>query len=536
MTGGEPNMEEFLLVLKATGMENWREVGEHVWKLNQAATAAAGTEGGNTGFAGLSRQMFMAERAANALFTGQGLARAGPMLEAVSAFVGGPAGIGFLAGGIALLAEQYIPRLISHFDLMGTGAEKALQKVQDSLNKTAEHWRQTVEKMAQQPAPVAAGQPDLEKQRREGLNQLFNIGTLPGAGGIEHGLITAVMGAGIATPSEEEQKELDNLTRQRTEERNKSLAMSGVAGPGHTDEERKAAEKAADAITQKITDQLQALQQRIVQRRADQIINEATQPGEKGKKARDTLRNLINQFPGAFRDAGKLVGELSKIGQADDNARFFQNLPSHGEGKEGDEDEQLMLEIDQMELARGVRQRSRQEMLEDRVSRAMQGDWSGYRGVPTPGYQPRHPRRPIAGHAPPAAGEAGQPHIEGMGLPSNAEGIFGSIPHSAVFPGEYNRPREQKERLQERTPEGAALSQRSRDLADLNTQLTRAQNHLDSTLGLMRGTVGNQAAMQQQLEQQRQWIDIIRAQIGEVSRGNRDGLRKLQSMQNTGSP
>ena len=55
------NSEEFELILKAAGIENWKEVATEMRVLKTGATEAAGSEAAGTGFAGLSKNAFMAE-------------------------------------------------------------------------------------------------------------------------------------------------------------------------------------------------------------------------------------------------------------------------------------------------------------------------------------------------------------------------------------------------------------------------------------------------------------------------------------------
>jgi hypothetical protein len=75
-------------------------------------TAGAGSgDSGTGGFAGLTRNIFMAERAMTALATGHGIARVGPMLEKLIGAAGGPAGVGFGIAGLAFLLETIGPKV-----------------------------------------------------------------------------------------------------------------------------------------------------------------------------------------------------------------------------------------------------------------------------------------------------------------------------------------------------------------------------------------------------------------------------------------
>jgi hypothetical protein len=88
-----------------------------VEELNILRTTVETTSGtgsgdsGTGGFAGLTKNIFMAERAMTALATGHGIARVGPMLEKLIGAAGGPAGVGFGIAGLAFLLETIGPKV-----------------------------------------------------------------------------------------------------------------------------------------------------------------------------------------------------------------------------------------------------------------------------------------------------------------------------------------------------------------------------------------------------------------------------------------
>ena len=179
--------------------------------LDELAGKGAG-ESGSGGFAGLTRNVLVAERAIGALATGQGLARAGTMLESVLTAVGGPAGIGFLIGSVALAAERYLPMLIKHIEGIGGGTAEALKKVEESLDKMAEHYKSVVDGLAKHVPP------GMEKEAKaEGgiLGELFNAKTLIGPDAIQHQLESLAVMSQFSAKTREQIDAIGKLREER---------------------------------------------------------------------------------------------------------------------------------------------------------------------------------------------------------------------------------------------------------------------------------------------------------------------------------
>lgn len=151
------NTEQFEMLLKTAGIENWKQVSAELRNLktelkDTAAVAdkVAGNESGGTGFAGMTKGLFQAERIIGSLATGQGLARIGPMLEGVIGLLGGPAGIGFLTASFAIAAEKYLPQLVHYFNEATEATKKqaeALKQHEEAVKRDAA----AVAKMIEQP-------------------------------------------------------------------------------------------------------------------------------------------------------------------------------------------------------------------------------------------------------------------------------------------------------------------------------------------------------------------------------------------------
>jgi hypothetical protein len=92
-------------------------------------------------FAGLAGGMFKAERAAQALTTGTGLARLGPMLESIIGGAGGAAGIGMGLAGLAFLLESIVPKVRKFFASFTDDQMKQAVAAMGALASEAERLR-----------------------------------------------------------------------------------------------------------------------------------------------------------------------------------------------------------------------------------------------------------------------------------------------------------------------------------------------------------------------------------------------------------
>ncbi len=162
-----------------------------VKQLTETTSKLAGSAVEGTGIAGVSQQLFMAERAIGALATGQGIARAGPMLESLALALGGPAGIGFMVGAVSHAAERYIPMIINHFDLMGTKAEEALKKTLAATKKVQEEWDK--QQAAKEKAEIAKAE-EMESPAAEALEKSLSGEMRTQFGGAAEGFEQTVRG------------------------------------------------------------------------------------------------------------------------------------------------------------------------------------------------------------------------------------------------------------------------------------------------------------------------------------------------------
>jgi hypothetical protein len=89
-------------------------------------------EASTISFDKLGGQVFKAERAVQALASGTGLGRLGPMLESVTMAIGGPAGLGMALGAAAFALEGMLPKLEAWIDKWEKG-EKTVDAVKEAM-------------------------------------------------------------------------------------------------------------------------------------------------------------------------------------------------------------------------------------------------------------------------------------------------------------------------------------------------------------------------------------------------------------------
>jgi hypothetical protein len=153
-------------------------------------TAGAGSgDSGTGGFAGLTKNIFMAERAMTALATGHGIARVGPMLEKLIGAAGGPAGVGMGIAGLAFLLETIGPKVkgfleswaeaaglvasTEHVKEMADELERAL-KAAEALEKTPT-VQQAKTAAAVKGAITARGEGTIQQQIELALTQTTQL-------------------------------------------------------------------------------------------------------------------------------------------------------------------------------------------------------------------------------------------------------------------------------------------------------------------------------------------------------------------------
>ena len=293
--------EEIELIFKNSGIPNLREVAQEMKNVKIATTEAAGDEGQGTGFAGLSKGAFQAERVIAAMATGQGLARIGPMLEGIIGVMGGPMGFGFAISTMVLAAEKYIPQLIGHFDTLDTETGKHLKHVQDALKDTAVIWKKVNDDFAalkadevtkaaeKKPEPGHAG---ADKEKRETIEGLF-AGKAEGQ--TEKGVIQQLMrGAEGMDMTPEEAKEFyqAEATKDEAIRKQRLAEQLGPTVPGFGGDHQKDVDEA--------NDRLKALEQTIFMNRAKRMIAIAMKPGPEGANARKMLAQMADQRPDLF--------------------------------------------------------------------------------------------------------------------------------------------------------------------------------------------------------------------------------------------
>jgi hypothetical protein len=160
--------------------------------LTKTVVTTAGTGSGDSGeggFAGLTKNIFMAERALTALGTGHGIARVGPMLEKLIGAAGGPAGVGFGIAGLAYLLETIGPKVKGFLESWAISAglietRDLVTEIADEMeraHKAAEELEKTptlAAKRTKQMVTAAIserGAPVIESQIVEGLTKTTDL-------------------------------------------------------------------------------------------------------------------------------------------------------------------------------------------------------------------------------------------------------------------------------------------------------------------------------------------------------------------------
>jgi len=139
-------------------------------KLDTSLKKTVGDEAGGTGFAGLATNVLKAERAINALVSGNGLARAGPLLEGVMSAIGGPAGLASAFIAMELGARVLGPTIEKFVGAIGQDSADRMKAFAESVKRLREEGQ----KLAASPlvkAEEAAAKHFLEAGRGEELHQ-----------------------------------------------------------------------------------------------------------------------------------------------------------------------------------------------------------------------------------------------------------------------------------------------------------------------------------------------------------------------------
>ncbi len=240
------------------------------------------------GFEDLAGGARKAEIAINSLATGQGLNRVGPMLESLL----GPAGFGGLGlaiGAIALAAEKYGPAIAKYFDLFDS----------EKLKKAADHLKKMTDEIDRlQKAPSKA-----EKTTSEMFEEIIQGRDIRGG-------VVGVLGT-------------TGLGAQATAEETAAIEGKIAPIPGMDAAGYKALQ---DQAKQKLQARLQAANVET----ATKLLDRAFKPGPDGERARQQLKGLATQSPGAFPPGfAQDLEMISPAGQAE------QKEIAHGEEEAG---------------------------------------------------------------------------------------------------------------------------------------------------------------------------------------------------------
>jgi hypothetical protein len=112
-------------------------------------TVTPATENAALSLEKLGRGTLAAEKAVNALATGTGLIRLGPALEGLTKIIGGPAGLGFAIGSMAVAVEGLIPHFLKWINADNA---KHAKEIADALQKQAD----AADQLAQRPTKKEA--------------------------------------------------------------------------------------------------------------------------------------------------------------------------------------------------------------------------------------------------------------------------------------------------------------------------------------------------------------------------------------------
>ncbi len=115
--------------------------------------SVAGT-GGEGGFEGVASSAFKAERVMNAMVSGGGLWRMGPMLDGLLSKLGGPAGMGFALVGLEAAYRTLWPTLEKAADKLGIfQGTLDTEKIKDAANQT-KHLADEADRLANKPTKL----------------------------------------------------------------------------------------------------------------------------------------------------------------------------------------------------------------------------------------------------------------------------------------------------------------------------------------------------------------------------------------------
>ena len=409
------------------------------------------------------------------------------MLEGLIGMIGGPAGVGFLIGTVALAAEKYLPMLAKHFDLMGTQSEEGLKKAHKALDDLAEKYRKTVEQMEKKPLP---GTEHIETEKKSQLAEMFNVKSMKG-------IETALLTAGL-------KGEVSDMTREEIEEQSKAKkdAAKAAFDVHHEEEEEKTGGglgadtlKSMKKSQEAANDKVGAIEQRVASRTRDRLLAQASNPDTpEGIAALKQLQNLAKQHPEHFPP--DFTGRIDAILNASKNAEFFKHIPENQFTPQTPEQKQLGLEIDEAELAKGPAKRSRRELLETRIAR----ERDGIEPEAKPHYNPRHPRKQLR-------------DTSGARTEDQARTMRHDAPHD-------KQPR--------------YASKEGMEQAEILKMINAGQKNLDSTLALAGKSSGAIETLRETVERQRIWLQILHAQLKELQGGANGVLNNLKNFQQQG--
>lgn len=273
-----------------TYLERSRELDRAQGEVAETLERLAGT-GESGGFAGLTSNVFKAERAFTALATGHGLGRVGPMLESIIGAAGGAAGIGYGIAGLAFLLETIVPKVV-HF-LSSWDSDKL-----DAANKSVDDLIAKIQKLQ------ALKGDEASKAFRDYLPGQDILGMTAGALGT----------SGLGEQATEEEK---------ASMEGRIAPIQGMDAAGYRALQEEAKQKVAARI------------QKANVAQAAKWIDQAQEPGEAGKRARAMLKGLAQQAPGAFPP--EFSGFLEGLEETPEQAKAAEQ-----EIEENDPDQQYM--------------------------------------------------------------------------------------------------------------------------------------------------------------------------------------------------
>ena len=295
------------------------KVKSEVSGLTSAMKELGGGGGGGVDFEGVNRKIFALQRGMSSMMEGSGLGRAGGMLESGLSLFGGPAGIGMMAASIMYAIDQVAPKLKASWD--GLFKQFSQEDVTAKIGELKGYQTQLeaqVKALLDQPVP---GTEDLEATRQKHLARIFNVGTMTGPKGVQHGLLQALKNASGAVPSQltaEEKQEMDKYWAKLhpKEQAKKMWEQAGSTGVimqmfDELSNIMEIGKQGQQIFDQHAQEGINKIRDAAVRRAVGKLMVNAQRPGKEGRDALELLKNLATRFPDSFK--GGLAGEIDKV-------------------------------------------------------------------------------------------------------------------------------------------------------------------------------------------------------------------------------